>query len=260
MTLDDVLQDLMQRLGSQGDSIIAWEQVREWPKEAVEIFQKAGWIKLTVPARSVVCPGCEENCFMPVHVPPAMQGKPLQAFVACEQRDDMGRVPIPSATLQQWQVTENQLTKWLAQEISMRGKPKRDRETKNILIGDVQGKKRTGSLELVFKESVTLKISEHILSLNEIVFLDGHQLRIDRAAILDLVDRHPAKDRYTPSIARNEARKLDTQAIYKGWQRAYRALKRKNPDKSDNWCALQITKTDVAQGRDSETIRKNMKK
>ncbi|MFQ5637714.1 MAG: hypothetical protein ACE5IR_06925 [bacterium] len=260
MTLDDVLQDLIQCLGSQGDSIIAWEEVQAWPEEAVEIFQNAGWIKPTVSAKSVVCPGCEESCFMPVHIPPTKQGKLVQAFVACDQRDDMGRVPIPSGALQQWQVTENQLTNWLAREISVRGKPKRDRETKSFLIGDVQGKKRTGRLELVFKEPVTLKASEHPLSLNEIVFLDGHQLKIDRAAILDLIDRPPTSDRYIPSIARREARKLETQAIYKSWQKAYRTLKRKNSDKSDNWCALQIAKMDIAQGRGSETIRKNMKK
>lgn len=57
MTLDDVLQDLIQHLDSQGDSTIAWEQVREWPEGAVEIFQNAGWIEAKALAKTVVCPG-----------------------------------------------------------------------------------------------------------------------------------------------------------------------------------------------------------
>ena len=53
MTLQEVLQELIQRLGSGGDSTLAWEQVREWPKGAVEVFQNAGWIEPTVAASTV---------------------------------------------------------------------------------------------------------------------------------------------------------------------------------------------------------------
>ena len=260
MTLDDVLQDLVQRLGSQGDSIVAWEQVREWPEKAVEIFQNAGWIKTKAPAKTVVCPGCEENCFMPVHVPPTAQGKPLRAFVACDQHEDMGRIPIPPDYLQQWQVTENQIAKWLGQELGIKGKPKRDKETKNFLIGELQGKKSAGRLELVCKNQVSLKISEHFLSLNEFVFLDGHQLKIDPEVILNMVDKPPPSNKYEPSTARRETRKLDTQEMYKSWKKEYQSLKRRRSNMSDVWYSQQIAKMDIAKGRDSETIRHHMKK
>jgi hypothetical protein len=69
-----------------------------------------------------------------------------------------------------------------------------------------------------------------------------------------------ADNRYTPSNAKREARRLDTQAMHKRWQKTYRALKRKNREKSDVWCSLQIAKTDNPQGRSAETIRKHMKK
>ena len=62
------------------------------------------------------------------------------------------------------------------------------------------------------------------------------------------------------STARREARKLDTQAKYESWQKEYRKLKRKNPEKSDTWCSLQIKKLEIAQSCKSETIRKHMKK
>jgi hypothetical protein len=69
-----------------------------------------------------------------------------------------------------------------------------------------------------------------------------------------------ADERYTPSKARIEARKLDTQAMYASWQKAYRASREKRPDMGDVWYSQQIAKTDIANGRDAETIRKRMKK
>lgn len=61
---------------------------------------------------------------------------------------------------------------------------------------------------------------------------------------------------------KREVGKRKTAAMYEDWQDAYLDLRRKYPDTvrhSDNWIAKQIAKLVVAQGRDSETIRKNMK-
>lgn len=260
MTLNDVLQDLIQHLETKGNNTIVWEQVRQWPEGAVEIFQNAEWIKPAAPAKSVVCPGCEENCFMPVHVSPAMQGLAVNAYVACDRRDDMGRIPIPPEMLQQWQITESQVAQWVARELGLRGKPKKDKTTQIIQVGDVQGKKKFGKLEMVSMEPVSLRASGHLLSFKEVVFLDGNQLGIDNQAIMNVVDRPPPSDRYKPSITRREARKLDTLARHKGWQKAYRDLKRNKQGKSDNWCAQQIARMPIGKDFSSETIRKNMKK
>ncbi|MFQ5443581.1 MAG: hypothetical protein ACE5EK_03080 [Nitrospinales bacterium] len=260
MKLENVLQELIQHLNSQSEGTIAWEQVREWPEGAVSIFQKAGWIKTKAPAKTVVCPGCEENCFMPVHVSPTIQGQPAKAYVACDRRDDMGRIPISPDYLQQWQITENQVAHWVARELGLKGKPKKDKTTRTIQIGDIQGKKQSGRLDLVTVEPVSLKTSGHILPLNEIIFFESNELQIDREAILNMVDRSPPTDRYQPSIARREARKLKTQEMYKSWRKAYQELKKNRRNMSDTWYSQQIAKMDVAKGRDSETIRRNMKK
>lgn len=259
MTLDDVLLELIQHLDSHSEGSFTWEQVREWPEGAVELFQGAGWIKPKASAKSVVCPGCEENCFMPVHVSPAVRGQPVRAFVACIIRDDMGRIPIPLNYLQQWQVTENQVTRWIADSLGLKGKPKKDKKSGTIHIGNVQGKKKMGLLEWVGQAPVSLKVSGGLLPLIEVVHLESDKLQIDQAAIINMVNRPPSSDRYEPSIAKREANKLKTQARHKGWQKAYRKLKRKNPGRSDNWCALQIARMSIGKGFQSETIRKNLK-
>lgn len=260
MILEDVLQELVKVLGSKNGGTISWELVREWPEEAIELFQSAGWIKPKASSKSVTCPGCEENCFMPVHVFPAIQGKPVRAFVACDRRDDMGNIPIPLDTLRQWQTTEKQVAGWIGRELGIRNKPKKDKTTRNFLIGDVQGKKKTGPLELVCEKLTSLKASEHLLSLNEVVYFENNGIKIDQEAILNLVNRPSSPDRYKPSNARREAQKLDTQAMYKGWQRAYRKIKKELRDMSDVWYSQQIAKMDIAQGRSEKTIRKEMKK
>ena len=66
-------------------------------------------------------------------------------------------------------------------------------------------------------------------------------------------------NRYTPSNAKREARKLDTQAMYASWQKEYRALKKKRRGMSYVWYSLQIAKMDIAKGRDADTIKKKMK-
>jgi hypothetical protein len=58
---------------------------------------------------------------------------------------------------------------------------------------------------------------------------------------------------------RREARKLNTQAMYKSWQKSYRASKTKRPEMSDVWHAQRIAGMNIAKGSSAETIRKHMK-
>jgi hypothetical protein len=260
MKQEEVLQELLLILGSNGGGTLSWEQVQNWPKDAIEIFQNAGWIKPITSAKSVVCPGCEESCFMPVHVLPTVQGKPIRAFVACDKRDDMGNIPIPLDNLQQWQVTESQVAQWIARQLDLKGKPKKDKKSHNFILGDIQGQKQSSRLELVFTEPISLKISNHFLPLVEVLYFDKNEIQIDRETILRMVDKSSPSDQYQPSTARRETRKLDTQARNKSWQKAYLELKRKRSTMSDVWYSQQIAKMDIAQGRSAETIRKEMKK
>jgi hypothetical protein len=69
-----------------------------------------------------------------------------------------------------------------------------------------------------------------------------------------------ADPRYTPSNAKREARKLDTQAMYEAWRKAYRDLKKKRRNMTDVWYSQQIAKQGIAANKRAETIRKHMKK
>jgi hypothetical protein len=68
----------------------------------------------------------------------------------------------------------------------------------------------------------------------------------------------PADSRHTPTIAKREVRKADTQAMYTGWQKEYRKLLKTKPGNTENWYAKQIEKMPIAQGRNYSTIKKHM--
>ncbi len=68
-----------------------------------------------------------------------------------------------------------------------------------------------------------------------------------------------ADTRSTKNTARLEVRRLNTQSMYNSWQKEYRKLMKARPNKSKSWCSVQIAKMDISNGRDSETIRRNLK-
>ena len=108
---------------------------------------------------------------------------------------------------------------------------------------------------------LTLVVGDNRVPLAELItFCDG-KYSLDGAIIRRMVDAATTADsRYTPSQVKREARKLETQELHASWQKEYRELKRNKPGKTDIWYAQTIAKMDIAQGRDPETIRKNMKK
>ncbi len=210
MTLEDVLQELIERLGSGGDTTVAWEQVRHWPGGATGVFQKARWIKPTVAASSVECPACEDSCFMPVHVLPARNGRASRAYVACDRHDHGGRVKIAMSRLRQWQITEAAIARWVSGALGLKSEPQQDKAARVYTLGALQGKKQIAPLELHAGDSVCLKASGHSLPLQQVVFFKGNLPGIDRAAIVDLVDLSSApesEEHYEPSTPRREARK-----------------------------------------------------
>ncbi len=259
MTLEDVLEDLILRLEQSGDKTISWDQVQRWPEGAIELFQNEGWIKPALFAKSVVCPGCEENCFMPVHAQ-TKNGQPTRIYVACDYRDDMGRIPIPQEMLQQWKLTQDQVARWVNRSLGIKGKPKKDKKSGTIHLGNYQGKTKSGLLQLDCQAPVSLKASNASSPLIELFTVKKNLIQVNLKKILKFVDYSPPSNQYQPSVIKREARKQDTKTRHSGWGTEYRKIKRKNPGQSDNWCAIQISRMPIGQGYSSETIRKNMKK
>ena len=212
------------------------------------------------PASSAICPGCESNCIMPVHPLPATTGKP-SSFIVCDKRSDINRVPVPPGRLTHWQCNADLVTGFVASCLDLRSTGKHGDNADLREIGVVCGDKRSQMLCLESSGTLTLVVGKSKLPLAEFIEFHDGAYSLDAAPIRRLADASTtADDRYTPSKARMEVRKLDTQAMYESWRKAYRALRREKPGMSDKWYSQKIAKMDIAKNRDAETIRKQMKK
>jgi hypothetical protein len=261
MTPIDALSELLGMVGANQDAavLVNAEELRQWPDAAVKALKSQKLIVRTRPASSVICPGCEDNCIMPVHTLPKSEGT-QSSFIVCDNRSDINRVPIPAERLIQWKCSAEMVRRFVAVSLGLR---RFDRQTPGGLweMGMVSGDKRRQMLCLKADGTLKLVTGSSAVPLAELIDFQEGKYSLDEVMIRRLVDSTSMADnRYTPSNARREARKLDTQAMYERWQKEYRTLQKKHRSMSDVWISRKIAKMDIANCRSAETIRKNMKK
>ncbi len=260
MTPLDALIELLARVAAERSKIvlISDTELNDWPIAGVTAMKSQKLITKAPPATSVICPGCEQACSRPVYTLPDPK-KPI-SFVLCHKRSDTNRVEITPECLSQWQCSGETVARFVADNLSLRSSSNRLREQGILEIGLFTGDKRRQMLCLKLSSKLNLVAGSSSIELSEAVRFDGRHYKLDTSIIRRMVDASNIADsRYTPSNARREARKLDTQAMYKDWQKEYRKLKKDSPNMSDVWYAKRIKKMDISHGRSADTIRKHMK-
>jgi hypothetical protein len=262
MTSQAAMIELLARVGANDGAavLVSEHELMQWPGAAVAAMKRQSLLLKAPAAKSAVCPECEDECLMQVHVVPRGD-EPPTAYIVCDTRDDVGRVEVSLDRLQQWQCSPEMVCAFVAASLGLRQTDKRRPASADFLeIGMANGDKRTQMLGLQTDGELLLVAGTGKLPLADLIEHHDGAYSLDGARVRQLVDAATTADsRYTPGNARREARKLDTQAMYAGWQKAYRELKKKRKDMPDTWYAQQIAKQPVAGGRDADTIRKHMK-
>lgn len=262
MTPLEALEGLLARVGATrgAAALVSEEELSRWPAEAVRALKSQMLLSKATPARSVVCPGCEQQCAMPVHT--VIGGtRPATSFTVCDKRDDINRVEVPAELLRQWRCGAETVGVFVAQCLGLRADRQRKPDSGLWELGLVRGKKRSQMVCLRANGVMELVAGENALPLAELVRFGVDGYSVDGEVIGHLVDAATTGDsRYTPSNTRREARKLETQTMYESWRKEYRALKKRRPDMSDVGYSKLIAKTDIAQGKHAETIRKHLKR
>lgn len=107
MTPQAVLAELVNRLKASGGSAvqIGGGDLNEWPVDSVAALKSARLLVKAPPASRLVCPGCERQCDKPVELYPAEGAKPARAYIICDEPEDMGRIHLDLADLEQWRVS-----------------------------------------------------------------------------------------------------------------------------------------------------------
>lgn len=261
MTPLEVLMELVDRLGAGGGDtvLISGAELGRWPGEAVQALKSQRIIAKAKAANSAVCPGCEEECVLPVMTLPGGDGA-TRFFVLCEQRGDTNRVPVTTALLLQWRCSLEQVCGFVADSLGLQPGRWPRNQAGMVEIGMVTGKKQVQMVCLEITDRVQVVVGQNKVDLADLVaFADG-KFAVHQGMIQRLVDSSNTADkRYTPSVVRRENGKLETRALHDSWKAQHKILSKKHPDMSDSWIAGKIAKMDIAMGRDAETIRKNMK-
>ena len=184
---------------------------------------------------------------------------PATFFVVCDKRSDTGRVAVAASQLAQWRCDAQAVRGFVAASLGLRETPAQPTEADLLPIGMASGNKRTQMLGLRAQGLLALVVGASAMPLADVVAFEDGRFTLDGLVIRHMVDAATTADpRHTPSTVKREASKIDTQAMYASWQKAYRALCKKSPGQSDVWYSLQIAKTAAAQGRSASTIKKNM--
>jgi hypothetical protein len=262
MTPETALIELLARVGARGGAavFVSAEELDLWPALAVAAMKVQGLLRKAHPAVSTVCPGCEQQCVMPVHTVPAGR-RSGASFIVCDKRSDINRVHVSTGRLKLWRCDADALVGFIAACLGLRRSNQPPSAAGVLNVGMVQGEKRRQMLSLRVDGAEWFLVSaDSTLPLAELVAYDGGEYFVDAAMVRQLVDSATTADqRYTPSNARREARKLNTRAMYESWRRAYRDLKKRRLHMSDVWYAQQIAKLTIGAGRSAETIRRRMK-
>lgn len=258
MTAEEAFVEMLARVAAAKTIFITELELNQWPPNAVTALKAQKLVTKAQPANSVVCPGCEEACSMPVEQIHAASGKPT-LFVVCDKRDDINRVTIEANQLIRWQASLTNIARFIGHCLSLRwnGAPTESGEA--LQIGIVKGRKKSQMLCLCSEKELNLLAGSNQLPLAEVIEFAKERYGLDVETITQLVDATTTSEaRYTPSNARREARKLETQERYETWNKEYRQLKKAKPGMSKSWYATKISKMDIADRKSSETIRKNM--
>ena len=270
MRPETILIELVDRVGASRSRAVRIHsrELACWPGDSVAALKSQRIIRKTRPASSTVCPGCEQQCVMPVHTvlspsgPSSRQTRPSSSFIVCDKREDINRVPVEMDRLTQWQCSTDSMCDFVVDCLGLRRSGKRIDRAGLMQIGMASGDNRHQMLCLrTDEEELELVAGSGAVPLAEVLEFRQGRYGLKTTLVRRLVDASTAADpRYTPSQARREARKLDTQARDHGLQKAYRKLKRKRPRMSDVWYAQQIAKQTISGGLSPETVRKRMKK
>ena len=261
MAQSDPLAECFDRVvANQGSSsLLSDYELAKWPLDTVSALKSQNLLVQAPPALSAVCPGCEDECVIPVETISSTDSQPM-SFVVCDSRSDTNRVPIPQDHLKQWQCHAELISAFVANAMEFTLRMKKQDHTLLWEIGIATGKKRSQMLCLEVDNDLFLVAGNNRRLLKDDLQFQNNHYVLDIAAIHRLVDASTTADpRHTPSKIKREANKLVTQERYQSWHKEYIRLKKEKPGHSDVWYSQQIAKIDIAQGRDAGTIRKNMK-
>jgi hypothetical protein len=190
MTLLEALLELLERVGASRDAaaLVSEEELSQWPAEAVRALKAKKLLQRASPPVSVVCPGCEQECVMPVHTLPAGAGA-AASFVTCDKRDDINRVAVSAERLGQWRASAASIADLITGLLGLRSPDAGAISSGRWEIGMLKGGKHSSHIVLVADGQLTLCVAGHTVALADVLTLDGDSIKLDKQTLILFVDK-----------------------------------------------------------------------
>ena len=178
MTPREALLDLVARVGARDGAAVRISEtdVRQWPAEAVGALKAHRLLVRARPARTVVCPGCEADCVMPVQTIPAGPREAAR-FIVCDKRSDINRVALTTAHVDQWKCDGEALARFVVEQVGLRRSRHRADASGTRPLGLAAGDTRHQMLGLRTHGDVTLVVADTAVALADLIDFDRRRLR-----------------------------------------------------------------------------------
>lgn len=125
---------------------------------------------------------------MPVHAIPVSYGGPA-LFIVCDKRDDINRVLMPVARLEQWQASGDSIADLLAGLVGVQRTNMGSSSVGRWEVGVFRGAKHASHLVLLAGEKLILTLAGHSIALTEVLTLEGKNFKVDKRRLTGLVDQ-----------------------------------------------------------------------
>lgn len=222
MNPEGAVIELLGRVGAQSGAatLISDYELNGWPAEAVKAMKNSGLLEKSRPATSATCPGCERECVMPVRI--LAGAGHMDAFIVCDKRSDINRVPVAFDRLEQWQTSGDSIANFLAHLLHLSRSGGGGASNGRWEIGLFKGAKHASHLVLLASDHLALTLAGHSIALSEVLTLEGNAFKVDKRALIRLVDHPVAGAGDTESAAkRRERLKKRVQAVKAKGTRAF---------------------------------------
>ena len=188
MSPEQALAELLGRLGANKGAavLVSEEELGSWPDSAVSALKKAGLLSPASPAGSVVCPGCEEQCVMPVQTQTADRGR-VVSFVVCDKRGAISRVPLSKEGLRQWCASLLGLAGLLSRLLDLPGSV--SGQGARCELGVLRGRKHSSQVALIADGALKLHIAGHTANVGAVLTLKASGFAVDRIALAGFADK-----------------------------------------------------------------------
>lgn len=188
MNQADVLPTVLDRLAAEAGEVALFSEheLAEWPAAALARLKAEGLLVKGPPADTLTCPGCEEDCTMPVEIVTTDSGA-MRAFVVCDKRDDVARVAIARDLLEQWTCSPERVADVLARLLGIR-RNNGDTVALRWDVGVLKGVKGSSHVVLDIERTLQLRIAGHSLPVVEVLELGEKGLTLERRALVRCVD------------------------------------------------------------------------